>query len=901
MKQAPPAPAPAPERAGLAWRPRAWQGFGAAGALALLALAVAAGMLIHKAHDDALAESGVRVARLAGEAEAGMNRTLLGFDVLLATTGELISRTAGSRDGIDPLRAGELLRRVARQNLMLRSVALLDAQGRVLASSAPSGEQQQAMDLPEGFLASVMEPAVPTLTASAPQLNAASGEHVLYLARPLRLGDGTPLIVLAQVPVDALTPALMQEQNMPGLEVTLESAQGEVLIGMAAQQGLQERAHFAAVPLGEGSGGARDWLDARARLSGADALVSARPLLYPSLWITDSLPREAALTVWKSKARTMALGALLAGLALALAGVFVMLYVRRVRGARQAVEQTEAALEQTLNSMLSGFVLLDANHCLVRWNPRFEEMFPWLRGQLTVGQPFRRVLETSVHYNLPGASAEDKRVWIEQRLRDLRSVQGTFEQRMPLGRYLQRTERATPDGGRAIVYHDVTELRHATAKIESLAFYDPLTGLPNRRLLLERLGQACAAHLRDGVLGAALSIDLDHFSAVNDSMGHGAGDELLQQVARRLESCVRAGDTVAFLGGNEFVVMLLGLPGDGAQAARQAGRVGESIVHLLAEPFRLGLHTHHGSCSVGATLFGQAPQTAGDLLKQADIAMRQVKARRGNGLCFFEPGMQEALSERARRVLDLQEALPGEQFLLYLQPLCMPDKTMVGAEALLRWRHPVRGLVPPGQFIGVAEESDLIVPIGNWVLRRACAILARWAGMPRLSGLSLSVNVSARQFRQDDFVAQVTQALQQSGARAHLLELELTESLVLEDMDDSIAKMHQLRTKGVRFAVDDFGTGYSSLAYLSRLPLHRLKIDRSFVRNLGERHIDDAIVETILGMARTLELDVVAEGVETETQRDFLQHHGCDMYQGYLFGKPMPLEELEKRALTPAG
>jgi EAL domain-containing protein (putative c-di-GMP-specific phosphodiesterase class I) len=262
--------------------------------------------------------------------------------------------------------------------------------------------------------------------------------------------------------------------------------------------------------------------------------------------------------------------------------------------------------------------------------------------------------------------------------------------------------------------------------------------------------------------------------------------------------------------------------------------------------------------------------------------------------------MQVALNERARLASDLQAALPAGQFLLYLQPQCTRDGAIVGAEALLRWRHPVRGLVPPAQFIGVAEDSDLIVAIGHWVLRSACAILARWAQEPGLGGLSLSVNVSARQFRQADFVELVTQALQASGARAHRLELELTESLVLEDVQDSIAKMHQLRTKGVRFAVDDFGTGYSSLAYLTRLPLHRLKIDRSFVHHLGERHSDNVVVQTILGMARNLELEVVAEGVETEAQRDFLSDHGCDVYQGYLFGRPMPVDALEA-LLAPLG
>ncbi|GAD22816.1 EAL domain-containing protein [Acidovorax sp. MR-S7] len=878
-------------------RPRlaVWSAVG----LFLLALGATVGLLLKSTHGDALGESEARVTRFVTGAQAGMNRTLLAFDVLLATTEELLELATSNRDHFDRARASELLRTAARQNLMLRYVALLDGQGRLLASSIPRGDPQ-AVELPPGFLAAAMAPTVPTLAMSAPQLSTASSERVLYVARPLRLGDGTQLLALAQVPVDALVPVLMQGLSMSDLEVTLERGRGEMLIGVAAQQSLVERTQAAGPPLGDAGGIAADSWGGSARLSGAPAMVSARPLLYPDLWITASLPRGAALAAWEEEARSMALVALLFGASVVLAGIFATLYLQRMHGARQVAARSKATLDQALSSMVSGFVLLDADHCLVQWNQRFEEMFPWLQGMLAVGLPFRRVLETTVHYNLPGMSAEDKRAWIEQRLQQQRSAQGTFEQRLPSGRYLQLTERATPEGGLVIVYHDVTDLRRAAAEIENLAFYDPLTGLPNRRLLLDRLGQACTAEMREGTLGAVLFIDLDHFKTLNDSMGHEVGDQLLQQVARRLEGCVRGSDMVARLGGDEFVVMLLGLPGDSDTAAEQVRRVGEKIVHLLAQPFHLGRQTHHGSCSMGATLFGEVLQTAAEVLKQADIAMYQVKAQRGNALCFFDPGMQVALNERARLASDLQAALPAGQFLLYLQPQCTRDGAIVGAEALLRWRHPVRGLVPPAQFIGVAEDSDLIVAIGHWVLRSACAILARWAQEPGLGGLSLSVNVSARQFRQADFVELVTQALQASGARAHRLELELTESLVLEDVQDSIAKMHQLRTKGVRFAVDDFGTGYSSLAYLTRLPLHRLKIDRSFVHHLGERHSDNVVVQTILGMARNLELEVVAEGVETEAQRDFLSDHGCDVYQGYLFGRPMPVDALEA-LLAPLG
>lgn len=866
--------------------------------LFLLALGTTVGLLLKRTHADALGEGEARVTRFVAGGQAGMNRTLLAFDVLLATTGELLELSSSSRTQFDSARANELLRTAARQNLMLRYVALLDPRGLLLASSRPLSDPQ-AVDLPRGFLTEAMAPAVPTLVISAAQLSAATSERVLYVARRMQLGDGTPLLAVAQVPVEALVSVLMQGLSAADFEVTLERGKGDMLIGVAAQHSLAERARPVGAPLNEiGRAGGDSW-DASARLSGAPAMVSVRPLLYPDLWIAASLPREAALAEWTSQARFMVLVAVLFAASVVGAGLLVTMYLQRMHSARQVVARSKATLDQALSSMVTGFVLLDADHCLVQWNQRFEEMFPWLKGVLAPGVSFRRVLETTVHYNLPGASADEKRAWIEQRLEQQRNPQGTFEMALPSGRCLQLTERATPEGGLVIVYHDVTDLRRAAAEIENLAFYDPLTGLPNRRLLLDRLGQACAWEMTEGTLGAVLFIDLDHFKTLNDSMGHEVGDQLLQQVARRLEGCVRGSDMVARLGGDEFVVMLLGLPGDSARATEQVRRVGEKIVGVLAQPFHLGRQTHHGSCSMGATLFGGVLQTAAEVLKQADIAMYQVKAQRGNALCFFDPSMQVQLNERARLASDLQAALPAGQFVLYLQPQCTRDGSIVGAEALLRWNHPIRGLVSPAQFISVAEDSDLIVAIGGWVLRNACAILARWAHDPRLRDLSLSVNVSARQFRQADFVEMVAQALQRSGAPAHRLELELTESLVLEDVNDTIDKMHQLRTKGVRFAVDDFGTGYSSLAYLTRLPLHRLKIDRSFVHHLGERHSDNVVVQTILGMARNLELEVVAEGVETEVQRDFLASHGCDVYQGYLFGRPMPAQALED-LLTPA-
>ena len=410
---------------------------------------------------------------------------------------------------------------------------------------------------------------------------------------------------------------------------------------------------------------------------------------------------------------------------------------------------------------------------------------------------------------------------------------------------------------------------------------------------MDRLQQVVAASVRSGQYGALLFLDLDHFKTLNDTLGHEVGDLLLRQVAERLRTCVRREDTVARLGGDEFVVMLHELAPHSDEAAAHTRRVGEKILRKLNMPYSLAGHTHHSTPSIGATLLGGALQSGADLLKQADIAMYQVKSQGRNALCFFDPQMQIAISVRAELESDLQTALGGGQFVLHYQPQFHLDGRVIGAEALIRWQHPERGLITPGAFISVAEESELIVPMGHWVLRTACQQLAAWQSDPRLRDVQLSVNVSARQFRQRDFVARVVEVLRETGARAHLLKLELTESLVLDNVDDTIAKMGLLKTKGVRFSVDDFGTGYSSLAYLTRLPLDQLKIDQSFVHNLGVRHTDDVIVQTIIGMAGNLELDVIAEGVETEAQKAVLAEYGCLLFQGYLLGRPGPVEQLE--------
>ncbi|GAB3666109.1 sensor domain-containing protein [Ramlibacter alkalitolerans] len=442
------------------------------------------------------------------------------------------------------------------------------------------------------------------------------------------------------------------------------------------------------------------------------------------------------------------------------------------------------------------------------------------------------------------------------------------------------------------VGRDITERKRDEEKIQYLAFYDPLTQLPNRQMLLDRLNEAVGRNVQ-GRDGALMFIDLDNFKVLNDTLGHQKGDLLLQQVARRLRHCVAKGDLVARLGGDEFVVLLENTPEKPLDPLTAAQVVSQRILQALGEPYVLPGYLHHSTCSIGVTLFGKAPSSVSELLKQADLAMYQAKAAGRNAVRFFDPEMQAVASENAALAADLRSAWRDNHLNIEYQPQVGMDGRMTGVEALLRWEHPGRGPVQPEHFIPTAEETSLIIPIGHWVLEAACAQLALWARRPDRAHLSIAVNVSVRQFRHPDFIDEVMSCVRRAGVPPGKLKLELTESLLADNLESVIAKMRNLKEMGVRLSVDDFGIGYSSLSYLKRLPIDELKIDRGFVKDILTDGNDAAIAGTIIGLCRNLGLDVIAEGVETEEQRQFLARQGCHRYQGYLFCKPLPIEELE--------
>jgi diguanylate cyclase (GGDEF)-like protein/PAS domain S-box-containing protein len=441
------------------------------------------------------------------------------------------------------------------------------------------------------------------------------------------------------------------------------------------------------------------------------------------------------------------------------------------------------------------------------------------------------------------------------------------------------------------VEREIDERKQSEADIHRLAFYDVLTGLPNRRLLMDRIGHLLATAPRDHTISALMFIDLDHFKHINDARGHATGDALLRLAGERLAQLMRKADTVARIGGDEFVVLLAHLADDLDSAARAAAQVAEKIRAAIARDFEIGAQSYHCSASIGVTLLPKTGQQAHDLLREADIAMYRAKAEGRNGIAFFEAAMQEGVERRLTLERALARALDTEQLRMHVQPQVDRHGRVTGAELLMRWPQPDGGFIAPGVFIPIAEESGLIVRLGHWALREACRAARVLAQAQAGQAIPLSVNVSPAQFRQPDFATRVQAALAEHGTPAGALILELTEGLLIDQRDASLARMRELADLGIRFSIDDFGTGYSSLSYLTSMPLYELKIDKRFIDDTPRDARDTAIVQAILAMARHLGLRVVAEGVETQEQADFLVAHDCDGLQGYLYARPMPLDD----------
>lgn len=443
------------------------------------------------------------------------------------------------------------------------------------------------------------------------------------------------------------------------------------------------------------------------------------------------------------------------------------------------------------------------------------------------------------------------------------------------------------------IIRNISDRKAAEQQIQNLSFSDQLTGLPNRRLFMDRLEQALSSSVRHQWMGALMFVDLDDFKSINETLGHGQGDLFLNEIAQRLRLCVRDGDTVARLGGDKFALILESLSSNPQAAASYAEEVGEKTLQELEQPYELGTSTLHRTCSIGITLFAEQNEDAIELLKRAELAMYQAKSHGRNSLRFFEPQMQAVVSARTALEEGLREAIKHHDILLHYQPQVTDEGRITGVEALVRWKSLSRGMISPAEFIPLAEASGLILPLGQQVLVMACTQLAKWKDRSEFSHLSIAVNVSTRQFNQADFVDQIRSVLKRCSASPQRLKLEITESMLVSNVEDVIAKMNALKSIGVGFSLDDFGTGYSSLSYLKRLPLDQLKIDQGFVRDILDDPNDAAIAKTVVALANSMNLSVIAEGVETAAQRDLLAALGCRNYQGYLFGRPMAIDALE--------
>ena len=569
----------------------------------------------------------------------------------------------------------------------------------------------------------------------------------------------------------------------------------------------------------------------------------------------------------------------------------------KIFAARAAAElerlQSDAQLREQaslLDKAHDAILVRDLDHRILFWNKGAERLYGWSAAE-AIGQRVDHLL-----YSDPRAFDEATRKVMGQS-----EWVGEIEQLDRHGHSISIEGHWTlvhDDAGRPksilAINTDIRQRKAAEREIYTLAFHDSLTGLPNRQLLLNRLNQALAESPRSGENSAIMFIDLDNFKTLNDTQGHDVGDQLLIQVAARLNHCVRESDTVARIGGDEFVVMLRNLDSSRPEAAAQAQAVADKILHAFSPPFDLRGYEYETTPSIGIALFNDNLITVEELLKRADLAMYQAKAAGRNEVCFYDPEMQAAVSLRLAMEKDLRGGLQRGEFILYYQAQIGADDCLTGAEVLLRWHHPKHGLMPPHSFIPVAEDSGLIIPLGLWILDAACRQLAAWAAEPSREGLTLAVNVSARQFRHPEFVAQVRNALEKNAANPKRLKLELTESQLVDNIEEVIDKMQVLRNLGVSISLDDFGTGYSSLSYLKRLPLSQLKIDPSFVRDILNDMNDAAIARTVITLGQSLGLEVIAEGVETVEQKALLYSFGCHHYQGYLFSRPVPIEQFEQ-------
>ena len=843
-------------------------------------------MALERIRDDdqlALRSEASKNANLAESHSERATRSLQALDQIL-----LFIRAQQVRHGLSKQELQELLQAVQVDSRYVGIVSVIDAQGVATATTANTANTPNTQYADRGYFKTHATDATDRLLIGQPILGRLSDQWIVTLTRRITQADGR----FGGVVFMALNPAFFaidyeKVQQNPNSSMALIGLDGitrarrngdKVSFGenASASQLFKE---IPKAPVGSYTGVAAS--DGQRRVASYRVMDN-----YPLVTVVASSLQDIDAMAADRQRLYLGTAAASSTLVGALAFLSVLTLIRRRRN-MAVLADSEQRYRLLFENSLDAIVSSLPDGRVLSANPAACALFGLQASELSKMRSLQLFDSSDPRCAavLHPASTDAK---LQGQMRMLRHDGSSFEAEVSAVR--------CPEGATlcSMVIRDITERQQAEDQIRNLAFYDPLTQLPNRRLLMDRLHVTLATSNRHQRLAALLFVDLDNFKTLNDTLGHHQGDLLLQQVATRLVACVRESDTCARLGGDEFVVVLEDLGADLLEAATQAETIGKKILTALNQSYPLGVSWQHSTPSIGITLFGRGDdESINEPLKRADLAMYQAKAAGRNTLRFFDPQIQADVEARSALETSLRHSVEQRNFVLYYQPQVAGAHEVTGAEALVRWLHPERGMVSPAEFIPLAEETGLILPLGQWVLESACQQLARWAHHPQRGQLTLAVNVSERQFRQTDFVEQVLATLRHTGARADRLKLELTEGLLVTQFDDVIAKMSALKAHGVRFSLDDFGTGYSSLAYLKRLPLDQLKIDQSFVRDILVDPNDAAIANMVVVLAQSLGLTVIAEGVETEAQRAFLASQGCYRYQGYLFSRPLPLHDFE--------